>query len=53
MAIEAKVAAVADEIPAVVPDINAVMTDVADVAAVGEWCLGLGSNSGKEKADGE
>ena len=53
MAIEAKVAAVAGEIPAVMADLHAVMTDVADVATVGEWCLGLGSNSGKEEADGE
>lgn len=47
---EAAFTAIADEVPAVMANINAVM---ADIAAVGERCLGLGSNSGKEEADGE
>jgi len=42
--------AIADEVPAVMTDIDPVMTDIA---AVGSRCLGLGSNSGKEKTDGE
>ncbi len=47
---EVAFATIADKIPAVMADICAVL---ADIAAVGARCLGLGSNSGKEKTDGE
>jgi hypothetical protein len=50
VAIKAKVATVTDEVPAVMADFNAVMTDIS---AVGEGRLGLGSNSGEEEANGE
>jgi hypothetical protein len=49
-AVEPEVTAVEANIAAVVADFHAVM---ADVAAIGEWCLGLGSNSGEEEANRE
>ena len=47
---ETAFAAIADKVPAVVTNFYSV---VADIAAVGARCLGLGSNSGEEEADGE
>ena|GEM_PF-4237652 len=49
-AIESNVTAVLANVAAVMTDFNAVM---ADIAAVCKGCLGLGSNSGEEKANGE
>jgi hypothetical protein len=44
------IAAILVKVAAVATDIYAVM---ADITVVGEGCLGLGSNSGEEEADGE
>jgi len=55
--VEPEVTPILANVPAIVTDFNAVMTDinavVTDIPAVGEWCLGLGSNTGEEKANGE
>lgn len=48
--VEPDVTAVEPNVAAVVADLRPVM---ADIPAVGERCLGLGSNSGKEEANGE
>jgi hypothetical protein len=48
--VEPEVTAIEANVTAIVADFNAV---VADIPAVGERCLGLGSNSGKEEANGE
>jgi len=56
-AVEAKVAAVPIQIVAVEAEVTTVVADLhavmPDVPAVGEGCLGLGSNSGEEEADGQ
>jgi hypothetical protein len=48
--VKTNVPAVLANIPTVVPDFHAVLTDIA---TIGKRCLGLGSNSGEEKANGE
>jgi hypothetical protein len=48
--VETEVTAIEANVTAIVANFHAVMTDIV---AVGERCLGLGSNSGEKEANGE